>query len=144
MSVAGAVNPCPNDRSCMDFSISVSIIRILARTHAKHSYTHTPWGDYNINGPEVCAREFIHLLVTVLTTSRRPTSPEQEDISSQRARQTAGGGQEHCVTQSGLRNFVFASVCHIIEWPGVSVWVSECRLSPWWQMRSKFKILHLT
>jgi len=38
----------------------------------------------------VCAREFIHSLVTVLTTSRRPTSPEQEDIASQTDGQTEG------------------------------------------------------
>lgn len=49
-------------------------------THT-HTHWHTLWGDYNINGREVCAREFIHLLVTVLTTPRRPTSQEQEDIA---------------------------------------------------------------
>lgn len=58
----------PNDRPCMDFCFN---------------YTHLGptihRGDYNINGREVCAREFIHLLVTVLTTS-----PE-------------GYGQESCI-----------------------------------------------
>lgn len=79
----------PNDRPCMDFCFNYT-----------HLGPNTHRGDYNINGREVCAREFIHLLVTVLTTS--PEGYGQESCVRSR----------HCITQIGLRNFVFASVCH--------------------------------